>query len=258
MEGLCEITLDGFLTVDSASMLALQIFQEDRHPSAMGIGQSKEGFSVYGMLNTCASSMGRRLLRLWFLRPIINLEALNQRQDAVHFFMHAPDVIKSVRAVLRKTRDVPQVLRRLQSTQGLLEMKDFILLLDSIANLLMLHDIFASLAYTHAHPPPANSHLQSAMRISTAPSWTGLDDQTPLSSSSDTNLEPDGRASAMYTQHSPVIIQKVLACTGNELLACKTLLCLADSRSPLHICIYLYSACLSAIALLICHDLVIR
>ena len=45
VEGLSEITLDGFLTVDSTSMLALQIFQEDRHPSAMGIGQSKEGFS---------------------------------------------------------------------------------------------------------------------------------------------------------------------------------------------------------------------
>lgn len=228
LEGLSEITLDGFLTVDSASMLALQIFQEDRHPSAMGIGQSKEGFSVYGMLNTCASSMGHRLLRLWFLRPIINLQVLNQRQDAVHFFMHAPDVIKSVRAVLRKTRDVPQVLRRLQSTQGLLDIKDFSLVLDSIANLLMLRDIFASLVCTHPHPPPANSHPQPAMR-SAEPSWAGTDYQTPFSCSSDSNLEqPDDSEGAMYAQHSPSIIQKVLACTGSELLTCKTLVsCLA-------------------------------
>ena len=238
VEGLSEITLDGFLTVDYASMLALQIFQEDRHPSAMGIGQSKEGFSVYGMLNTCASTMGRRLLRLWFLRPIVNLEVLNQRQDAVHFFMHAPDVIKSVKSVLRKTRDVPQVLCRLQSTQGLLDIKDFSLLLDSIGNLLMLRDIFASLAYTHPHPPSANSHLQSVMRNSAAPSCSKTDHQTPMSFSSDSNLEqPDGRASAMYAQHSPIIIQKVLMCTGNELLTCKTLvLCLAPSRLSLPTC----------------------
>ena len=228
VDGLSEVTLDGFLTVDSASMLALQIFQEDRHPSAMGIGQSKEGFSVYGMLNSCASSMGRRLLRLWFLRPIINLEVLNHRQDAVHFFMHAPDVVKSVRAVLHKTRDVPQVLRRLQSTQGLLDIKNFNLLLDSIANLLMLRDIFASLAHTNTHPPPANPH--SVFSNSTAPSWTGTDHQTPRSLSSDSNLEHPGHsASAMYSQHSPIIIQKVLACMGNELLTCKNRVpCFAD------------------------------
>ena len=223
VEGLSEVTLDGFLTVDSASMLALQIFQEDRHPSAMGIGQSKEGFSVYGMLNSCASSMGRRLLRLWFLRPIINLEVLNQRQDAVHFFMHAPDVIKSVKAVLRKTKDVPQVLRRLQSTQGLLDIKDFSLVLDSIANLLMLRDIFASLAHTHTHPPPANS--QPVLRTSAASSWTRSDYQTPRSVSSDSNVEhpmlPDYTTDTMYSQQNPSIIQKVLACTGNELLTCE-------------------------------------
>ena len=51
-----------------------QIFQEERHPSAMGIGSSKEGFSVFGSLNCCVSPVGRRLLRTWFLRPIIDLK----------------------------------------------------------------------------------------------------------------------------------------------------------------------------------------
>ena len=225
VEGLSEITLDGFLTVDSTSMLALQIFQEDRHPSAMGIGQSKEGFSVYGMLNHCVSSMGRRLLRLWFLRPIINLQVLNERQDAVFFFMHAPDVVKSVKGVLRKTRDVPQLLRRLQSTQGVLDIKDFNLVLDSIANLLMLRDIFASLAHTHPQPPPAN--LQSAISNSTASGWANTDHQAhgpanPGSSFEQASL-PGFSRNAMYSNLSPSIIQKVLACTGNELLTCEKL-----------------------------------
>lgn len=34
-------------------------------------GQPKEGFSVFGLLNTCVSPGGRRLLRLWFARPIV-------------------------------------------------------------------------------------------------------------------------------------------------------------------------------------------
>ena len=225
VEGLSEITVDGFLTVDSASMLALQIFQEDKHPSAMGVGQSKEGFSVYGMLNSCVSSMGRRLLKLWFLRPIINLEVLQQRQDAVHFLMHAPDVIKSVTGVLRKTKDVPQVLRRLQSTQGLLDIKDFSFVLDSMANLLILRDIFASLAHSHTQPPPTN--LQSHMTNSTGSDWAQPQHQTPSPVTPDSSFEhttPLAHSrNAIQSQQSPSIIQKVLACTGNELYTCETL-----------------------------------
>ena len=56
------------------------VLQEEHHPSAMGIGQSKEGFSVFGIFNQCVSSMGKRLLRLWFRRPIINLTAITDRQ----------------------------------------------------------------------------------------------------------------------------------------------------------------------------------
>ncbi len=226
LEGLSEISLDGFLTVDSASMLALQIFQEDRHPSAMGIGQSKEGFSVFGMLNSCVSSMGRRLLRLWFLRPIINLDVINQRQDAVHFFMHAPDIIKSVKAVLRKTRDIPQLLRRLQSTQGLLDVKDFSLVQDSIANLLMLRDIFASLASPHAQPPSANLHSGLSCVSLSGSGTSHL--HAEGSHSSDTShweqasMPASGHTnSASRSWQNPSIIQKVLACTGNELLTCK-------------------------------------
>lgn len=56
------------------------VVQEEQHPSAMGIGQPKEGFSVFGILNQCVSPMGKRLLRLWFRRPIINLTAIQDRQ----------------------------------------------------------------------------------------------------------------------------------------------------------------------------------
>jgi DNA mismatch repair ATPase MutS len=69
---LCQqVSLDGFLRVDPQSLHALQIFHEERHPSAMGIGQPKEGLSVFGELSgRCVTAMGRRMMRLWFLRPV--------------------------------------------------------------------------------------------------------------------------------------------------------------------------------------------
>ena len=72
------MSLDGYLLVDPASMAALQIFHEEQHPSMMGIGQPKEGFSVFGMLNRCVGTPGRRLLKLWFLRPLLDLKVRNE------------------------------------------------------------------------------------------------------------------------------------------------------------------------------------
>uniref|UniRef100_A0A0E0PPH4 DNA mismatch repair protein MSH5 n=1 Tax=Oryza rufipogon TaxID=4529 RepID=A0A0E0PPH4_ORYRU len=45
------ISMDKFLKLDATAHEALQIFQVDKHPSYMGIGRAKEGFSVFGMLN---------------------------------------------------------------------------------------------------------------------------------------------------------------------------------------------------------------
>jgi hypothetical protein len=47
--------------VDAASLAALDIFKEEEHPSAMGIGSSKEGVSVYGLLQRCVTGMVRYL-----------------------------------------------------------------------------------------------------------------------------------------------------------------------------------------------------
>ncbi|KAL6610436.1 hypothetical protein ACP70R_040405 [Stipagrostis hirtigluma subsp. patula] len=71
--------VDKFLKLDATAHEALQIFRVDKHPSYMGIGRAKEGFSVFGMLNKCVTPMGRRLLRAWFLRPIIDIDVINNR-----------------------------------------------------------------------------------------------------------------------------------------------------------------------------------
>ncbi|KHN11911.1 MutS protein like 5 [Glycine soja] len=82
IDSLAEISLNNFLKLDTAAHEALQIFQIDKHPSHMGIGRAKEGFSVFGMMNKCVTPMGRRLLRNWFLRPILDLEVLNYRLNS--------------------------------------------------------------------------------------------------------------------------------------------------------------------------------
>lgn len=66
----------------------------------MGLGKSKEGFSVFGLMNKCVTPMGKRLLRLWFLRPIVNLTVLEERQNAITSFMSTQDTLKTLQVVL--------------------------------------------------------------------------------------------------------------------------------------------------------------
>lgn len=70
--------------------------QEEAHPSAMGLGQSKEGFSVFGLMNKCVSPMGKRLLKMWFLRPIINLAVIQARQAAISNFLSTQEVMTNL------------------------------------------------------------------------------------------------------------------------------------------------------------------
>lgn len=48
------------LQVDAETLRALDVFRAERHPSNMGIGATKEGFSVFGLLQRCVTQMVRR------------------------------------------------------------------------------------------------------------------------------------------------------------------------------------------------------
>nr|XP_010327307.1 DNA mismatch repair protein MSH5 isoform X1 [Solanum lycopersicum] len=139
---ICEISLDKFLKVDSAAHEALQIFQIDKHPSHMGIGRAKEGFSVFGMMNKCVTPMGRRLLRNWFLRPILDLDNLNRRLDTISFFLSAEEVSVSLRETLKSVKDIPRILKKFNSPSSISTSADWSAFLKSVCALLHISKIF--------------------------------------------------------------------------------------------------------------------
>lgn len=112
LTSLQETTLDGYLLVDPGSLESLAIFKEESHPSAMGIGRSKEGLSVFGLLNRCIIPSGKRLLRMWFARPLVDINVLEERMDAIQALMHhhkeyAPK-IKCVFLFNNQSQDLPE------------------------------------------------------------------------------------------------------------------------------------------------------
>ena len=72
------------------TILSLQIMQSESHPSSHNQGPtkassgSKEGLSLYGLFHHLAKSpQGRIALRRLFLRPILDIQQMNARLDAV-------------------------------------------------------------------------------------------------------------------------------------------------------------------------------
>nr|GEW33403.1 DNA mismatch repair protein MSH5 isoform X4 [Tanacetum cinerariifolium] len=142
IHSIMQISLNKFLKVDSAAHEALQIFQTDKHPSHMGIGRAKEGFSVFGVMNKCVTPMGKRLLRTWFLRPILDLQNLNYRLDAISFFVSSEELLTSLLDTLKSVKDVPHLLKKFNSPSSVCTCGDWTSFLKSLAALLHIKKIF--------------------------------------------------------------------------------------------------------------------
>ncbi|XP_054790534.1 DNA mismatch repair protein MSH5-like isoform X1 [Prosopis cineraria] len=142
IDSVVEISLNKFLKLDAAAHEALQIFHIDKHPSHMGIGRAKEGFSVFGMMNKCVTPPGRRILRSWFLRPVLDIEILNYRLNAISFFLCSEELVTSLRETLKSVKDIPYLLKKFDSPSSTCTSSDWTALLKSICALLHINKIF--------------------------------------------------------------------------------------------------------------------
>lgn len=160
ISALFELPVMGCLQIDAATLKALSIFSQDEHPSRMGIGASKEGFSLYSIISQrCNTPMGRRLLRSWMARPLINLSVTRERGDAVSLLLHSSDVMAAFKATMSGVKDLPKLLQSISNSQMHPEVKAFKLMQQSIKQLLTMRGYVEELAGlgTDHHPTRSNS-----------------------------------------------------------------------------------------------------
>lgn len=97
------------------------------------------------------------MLRMWMLRPIVDLDAINERQTTIEQLMSRPDVVKEVRTTLRQVKDVPRMLQRLQQTQSCPDIKDFKLITASLTHILQLQSSLQEMSHAGG-PQDAGRH----------------------------------------------------------------------------------------------------
>ena len=103
------------MAVDPTSLAALQVSKRVAHPSAHhGIGDSKEGLSIHGLLHMCKTKMGSAVLKQWMQTPTMKLDVLEKRLNTIDVLVapHNKDIVVSLQGHLKNMCDPVELLKR--------------------------------------------------------------------------------------------------------------------------------------------------
>ncbi|TPX38060.1 hypothetical protein SmJEL517_g00294 [Synchytrium microbalum] len=122
VEKIEQFKLNNFMRLNTDAFSSLGIFSEELHPS-MRSRRSREGLSLFDIMDTTRTAVGRALLKTWFLRPSLDLHILEERQEAIAYFVrpdlyHISDTFKSC---LKQINNIPRVIHRMKSRLSLKE-----------------------------------------------------------------------------------------------------------------------------------------
>ncbi|KAK0187908.1 DNA mismatch repair protein MutS [Armillaria mellea] len=113
------LALNEVMQINADALHSLQIFENESHACAQS-DKTKEGLSLFGILDTTKTTLGRALLRTWLLRPSVSLSVIGSRHDAVECFMRVENVgsTSSLNGHLKGIKNVPRMLGILKDGRG--------------------------------------------------------------------------------------------------------------------------------------------
>jgi DNA mismatch repair protein MutS len=117
--------VDGFMRMDPATRRSLELTQN--------LAGGTRQFTLLATLDETVTPMGARLLRKWMDQPLLDLEAINQRLDAVARFNQFAMARGELRDALKKIADIERLVSRCST--NIANPRDLLALLTSLSNL---------------------------------------------------------------------------------------------------------------------------
>ena len=100
-------SISEFMVLDDQTRGNLELFRAGR--------QQSQRLSLLDTLDLTRTSMGGRLMRRWLGQPLLSLEDLNRRLDAVELFTRDAFLRSAVRPTLSQIPDLERILSRVQT-----------------------------------------------------------------------------------------------------------------------------------------------
>jgi DNA mismatch repair protein MutS len=125
LTGLATYSTEQFMVVDAATRRNLELVRTLRE-------NSREG-SLLALLDRTLTPMGARLLRQWLLQPLLDVDRIRRRSDAVEALVRDGVMADALRQALRGVRDLERLINR--TTAGTANARDLSALGVSLAAL---------------------------------------------------------------------------------------------------------------------------
>lgn len=103
-----------YMRLDSAAQKALHVLKSKT--------DANDSFSLYGLMNKCKTSMGKRLLKTWLKQPLTEVDAIEARLDIVETFVHDACMRADMNGLhLRGMPDIERLARKLDKKTASLQ-----------------------------------------------------------------------------------------------------------------------------------------
>ncbi|SPO24558.1 probable DNA mismatch repair protein MSH2 [Ustilago trichophora] len=139
--------LSQYLRLDNSALRALNLFPE---PGQTG---SSKNTSVFGLLNRCRTGQGQRLLGQWLKQPLVNVHAIQERQDLVELFVSDNHTLQVIQQdYLKLMPDMHRISKRFQ--KGVATLEDVVRIYQAVLRLPKLIETLSNME------TPSETHTQ--------------------------------------------------------------------------------------------------
>ena len=109
LNSLYTYSTESYMVLDPQTRRNLELFEGGRWGGDAGA-------SLLAVLDRTKTSMGARQLRRWVGRPLLNVDELSKRQDAVEWFHRSAVRRSRVTAVLQKIADIERLINKVSAS----------------------------------------------------------------------------------------------------------------------------------------------
>ncbi len=135
IQGLSRYYVDDFMALDATTQRHLELVRS-------AVDATRDG-TVLELLDQTVTAMGGRLLRRWLLEPLLQVEAIQQRQAAVAALVEGWMVREEARELLREIADIERIVGRVNL--GLASPRDLWALRQSLQSLPRVVEVITGL-----------------------------------------------------------------------------------------------------------------
>ena len=132
LTGLSTYSLSEFMTLDAATRRNLELTETIRGGQVQG--------SLLGVLDQCITPFGKRLIRQWVGKPLLDTEKIADRQEGVTYFFEHGLVRSELRNEIKPLSDLERLTNRVLG--GTAQPRDLVAIRDTLARLPEIRNLF--------------------------------------------------------------------------------------------------------------------